>query len=42
MIIKIYEPKNNKMNKTLRILLQIVQYAIAALLGAGGTYTLMS
>ena len=30
------------MNKTVRIILQIVRYALAAVLGAGGTYTLMS
>ena len=30
------------MNKTVRIILQIVRYALAAVLGAGGTYTFMS
>jgi hypothetical protein len=30
------------MNKTVKFFLQIAQYIIAALLGAGGTYTLMS
>ena len=30
------------MNKTVKTILEIVRYAIAILLGAGGTYTLMS
>ncbi len=30
------------MNKTLKYFLQVIGYAIAALLGAGGTYTLMN
>lgn len=30
------------MNKTVRVILEIVRYALAVLLGAGGTYTLMS
>lgn len=29
------------MNKTVRIILEIVRYAIAAVIGAGGAYTLM-
>ena len=30
------------MNKTVRVILEIVRYALAVLLGAGGTYTFMS
>jgi len=30
------------MNKTVKTILEIVRYAIAILLGAGGTYTLMN
>ena len=30
------------MSKTVRIILQIIKYATAILLGAGGTYTFMA
>jgi len=42
MIIKLYNDRQiNSMNKTVNILLKIARYALALLLGAGGTYTLM-
>ena len=33
--------KEPLMNKTVKIILQVISYVISALLGAGGTYTLM-
>ena len=43
MIITLYNDRpKNIMSKTLRTILEIARYALAMLLGAGGTYTLMS
>ena len=41
-MITLYNDKEEtRMNKTVKIILQVVRYAIAVILGAGGTYTLM-
>ena len=42
MKITIYEPKDKVMSKTVKLLLQIAQYIVAALLGAAGAGTAMT